>query len=57
LQRYFGASAAGRRPPRRGFGSRLIAIGLVGTRGADLRYTENGFEGDLTAPLKEIQRT
>ncbi len=45
-------------PPNHvGFGSRLIAMGLVGTGGVDLRYSDAGFEGDFRAPLQEIQRT
>jgi two-component sensor histidine kinase len=31
-------------PVRRGFGSRLIAMGLVGTGGVELRYLATGFE-------------
>jgi hypothetical protein len=44
-------------PARRGFGSRLIGMGLVGTGGVELRYLETGLEGAFRAPLREIQRT
>lgn len=44
-------------PTRRGFGSRLIGLGLVGTGGSDLRYIETGVEGDFRASLQEIQAT
>jgi two-component sensor histidine kinase len=44
-------------PTRRGFGSRLIGLGLVGTGGVELRYPATGFEGDFRAPLAEVQRT
>ena len=43
-------------PTRRGFGSRLIGMGLVGTGGSDLRYLPTGFEADFRAPLPEVQR-
>lgn len=44
-------------PTRRGFGSRLISMGLIGTGGESLRYLTTGFEGDFRAPLLEIQRS
>lgn len=43
-------------PTRRGFGSRLMNLGLIGTGGVELRYLESGFEGDFRAPLAEIGR-
>lgn len=42
-------------PKRRGFGSRLIRSGLVGTGGVELRYAPTGFEADMTAPLEHVQ--
>jgi two-component sensor histidine kinase len=44
-------------PARRGFGSRLIQMGLIGTGGVALRYPESGFEGEFRAPLPEIQHS
>lgn len=44
-------------PNRKGFGSRLIGMGLVGTGGVNLRYSDTGFAGAFRAPLLEIQRT
>lgn len=44
-----------REPTRRGFGSRLIRSGLVGTGGVELRYLATGFEADMTAPLAHVQ--
>jgi two-component sensor histidine kinase/PAS domain-containing protein len=44
-----------REPARRGFGSRLIRSGLVGTGGVELRYAAAGFEADMTAPLAHVQ--
>ncbi len=41
----------------RGFGSRLIAMGLVGTGGSDVRYGPMGLECDFTAPLKQVQQS
>ena len=49
------------RPPadgdRKGFGSRLIRMGLVGTGGVELRYPETGFEATMRAPLTHLQRS
>lgn len=42
-------------PSRRGFGSRLIRSGLVGTGGVDLRYEPSGFSAEMRAPLKQVQ--
>ena len=39
-----------------GFGSRLIKLGLVGTGGSTLRYSDTGFSAQFTAPLKIAQR-
>lgn len=41
-------------PTRRGFGSRLISLGLVGTGGVVLRYLPVGLEADLTATLERL---
>jgi two-component sensor histidine kinase len=43
-------------PTRRGFGSRLIGMGLIGTGGVELRYLQAGFEADFRASLQEVQR-
>ncbi len=42
---------------RRGFGSRLIAMGLSGTGGATLRYNHAGFEAEFSAPLSLVSDT
>ena len=41
-------------PASRGFGSKLIRLGLVGTGGVDLRYNADGVEADLSAPLDQL---
>lgn len=41
-------------PLRRGFGSKLIRLGLVGTGGVDLRYEPSGFEADLRASIRHL---
>jgi two-component sensor histidine kinase len=44
------------KPPRkRGFGSKLIRMGLVGMGGVDIRYAPTGLEAELRAPLAQIQ--
>lgn len=43
-------------PTRRGFGSRLIRMGLVGTGGVDIRYDRSGFSALMRAPLDELQQ-
>ncbi|RYC29332.1 GAF domain-containing protein [Lichenibacterium minor] len=40
---------------RNGFGSRLIAMGLAGSGGVDLRYPPSGFEATMRAPLEQLQ--
>lgn len=40
-----------RPPARRGFGSRLIGMGLVGTGGAATRYEDGGLEADFRTTL------
>ncbi len=44
-------------PARSGFGSRLIRMGLVGTGSVNLRYTQSGFEADMTAPLAQVGKS
>lgn len=41
-------------PARRGFGSKLISIGLAGTGGVDLRYDRAGFSADLQSSLRHL---
>ena len=43
-----------RAPTRRGFGSRLISMGLAGTGGAKLDYAESGLIAEFTAPMTAI---
>lgn len=42
-------------PTQKGFGSRLIATGLTGAGGAELRYRPDGFVAEFSAPLKAAQ--
>src|ERR1700761_5212379 len=42
-------------PTQKGFGSRLISMGLAGTGDADLSYQASGFEAVFVAPLAELQ--
>lgn len=42
---------------RKGFGSRLISVGLAGTGGVDLRYPPTGFQATMRAPLVQLQHT
>ena len=44
-------------PTRRGFGSRLIGSGLIGTGGVTLRYEPGGFEAEMRACLEQVQAT
>ena len=44
------------RQGRKGFGSRLIRMGLVGTGGVDLRFTPLGLEATMRGRLVELQR-
>lgn len=41
-------------PARRGFGSQLMDIGLVGMGGVNLRYDRAGFSADLQASLRHL---
>lgn len=40
---------------RKGFGSRLIQMGLAGTGGVELRYPMLGFEATMRAPYQQLQ--
>lgn len=40
---------------RAGFGSKLIRMGLLGTRAADLRYHPTGLRAEFRAPLADVQ--
>jgi two-component sensor histidine kinase len=41
-------------PSRKGFGSKLIRLGLTGTGGTELRYKPGGFEADLRASVEHL---
>jgi two-component sensor histidine kinase len=41
-------------PSRKGFGSKLIRLGLIGTGGVQLHYHPHGFEAAFMAPLAEL---
>ena len=43
-------------PQTKGFGSRLISMGLLGTGGVTVRYVEEGLEVEMTAPLSQLQQ-
>ncbi|RJE78476.1 GAF domain-containing protein [Paracoccus sp. JM45] len=43
-------------PSGRGFGSTLIAMGLIGTGGTELCYTASGLIASMEAPLAELQQ-
>ncbi len=42
-------------PDRRGFGSKLIRMGLIGNGGVQLDYAPSGFVAEMTAPLTQLQ--
>lgn len=44
-----------REPDSKGFGSKLIRMGLIGTGGVQVRYEQSGFEAVMTAPLVQLQ--
>lgn len=44
-------------PDRKGFGSKLIRMGLVGTGGVEVRYTSSGFEAEFHAALAQLQHS
>jgi two-component sensor histidine kinase len=41
-------------PSARGFGSKLIQLGLVGTGGVSTRYPRSGFEADMAASIDHL---
>lgn len=41
-------------PTRHGFGSKLIGMGLCGTRQADLSFTETGLQAEFSADLQRM---
>jgi two-component sensor histidine kinase len=42
-------------PTRKGFGSRLIRMGLTGSGGVTLSYGPEGLTVEATAPLYQVQ--
>jgi two-component sensor histidine kinase/PAS domain-containing protein len=44
-------------PSEKGFGSKLIRLGLIGTGGVEVRYDPAGFQARMTAPLQQLQHT
>ncbi|MDO3441375.1 sensor histidine kinase [Agrobacterium sp. V1] len=42
-------------PTRKGFGTKLINMGLVGTGGVRLSYEHSGFSAEFKAPLLQVQ--
>jgi PAS domain S-box-containing protein len=42
-------------PNGKGFGSKLIRMGLIGTGGVDVRFLLSGFEAEFHAPLAQVQ--
>jgi PAS domain S-box-containing protein len=42
-------------PVRKGFGSRIIRMGLCGSGGVELRYEQDGLTAEMTAPLDQLQ--
>jgi two-component sensor histidine kinase len=42
-------------PSHKGFGSRLIRMGLAGTGGTELRYLASGLRAEFKAPLELVQ--
>ncbi|AWN51073.1 GAF domain-containing protein [Methylobacterium sp. 17Sr1-1] len=41
-------------PTRRGFGARLIQVGLVGTRDTRLSYSATGLDAEFRAPISQV---
>ena len=44
-------------PTSKGFGSRLLRLGLVGTGGVQLRYEPSGFRAELRASVAYVQQS
>jgi two-component sensor histidine kinase/PAS domain-containing protein len=44
-------------PSRKGFGSKLIRMGLIGTGGVQTSYEPSGFKAEMTALLFQLQHT
>jgi two-component sensor histidine kinase/PAS domain-containing protein len=44
-------------PTRKGFGSKLIRMGLIGTGGVETSYGPSGFKAEMTALLFQLQHT
>ena len=42
-------------PNGKGFGSKLIRMGLIGTGGVDVRFEQSGLEAEFHAPLAQVQ--
>jgi PAS domain S-box-containing protein len=42
-------------PTRKGFGSRLIQMGLVGSGGVEISYPPAGLQATMSAPLRNLQ--
>lgn len=42
-------------PTRKGFGSRVIRMGLIGSGGVDIQYGEHGLTVNASAPLYRVQ--
>lgn len=51
----FGGPAP-KQPERRGFGSKLIQMGLIGTGGVALSYDPPGFSAEMSAALQQLQQ-
>lgn len=43
-------------PTRKGFGTKLIRMGLDGTGGVETHYEPEGFSAEIRAPLDQLQR-
>lgn len=43
-------------PARRGFGSRIIRMGLTGSGNVKLRYDTQGLTAEMSAPMKQVQQ-
>lgn len=43
-------------PTRRGFGSRIIRMGLTGSGGVELRYETQGLTAEMRAPLSQVEQ-